>query len=424
MKTNSIGLLRNNRNYRNLWLASVGSQFGNWFKEVALAQVTLALTHSAAAMGFVLLCRSLPVVVLGPFAGPFADHFPKKPVLFITDVIRAVFALSLSLAVLMHLTWILYVVSALLGASGVLFGPARSSVVPRVVTDDELAIANGLDAQGAGLIQIAGAALGGIISVTVGPVFCFAINAVSYLWSALHILMCHWDEAGRSAGRTSMQYFQSLKEGFHEALHNRVVRSIIIIGISWGLAGGGYYILIPVLGQQVYHMGGLGIGILYVIDGIGVLIGAYVVNQYAGKTRHRAIIWYGVAYLTQALFFGIMTQFTVFAWGALMLLLMRLSSGMIIPLDTYMLQISTDKSIQGRVFALHGSTYGGVMQLSYAIMGLALSKFGIPTVGIIIGTMSLLCGVSWLGQFRSLYSRIHGYELGAARVPTTDRESN
>lgn len=407
---NGIELLRNNQNYRNLWLSSVGSQFGSWFNEVALAQVTLSLTHSAAAMGLVLLCSSLPIVILGPFAGPFVDHLPKKPVLFVTDFIRAVFAFSLSLSVLMHLIWILYVASALLGASGVLFGPARSAVIPHVVTDDELPVANGLDSQGSGLIQIAGAALGGIISVTVGPIVCFGINAASYLWSALHILMCHWDEAEKSH-KTSMQYFQSLNEGFQEALHNRVVRSIIIIGISWGLAGGGYYILIPVLGQQVYHMGGLGIGILYVVDGIGVLGGASVVNRYVGKNRKRAMIWYGVAYITQAIFFGVMTQFTVFAWGALMLLLMRLSSGIIIPLDTYMLQISTDKSMQGRVFALHGSTYGGVMQLSFAIMGLALSKFGIPNVGIIIGIMSLLCGVSWLWQFRTLHNSIHGYEL-------------
>ncbi|WP_284199749.1 hypothetical protein [Alicyclobacillus sacchari] len=46
------------------------------------------------------------------------------------------------------------------------------------------------------------------------------------------------------------------------------------------------------------------------------------------------------------------------------------------------------------------------MQLSFAIMGLALSKFGIPIVGIAIGVMSLLCGVSWLGQFKTLYDRI------------------
>ncbi len=178
-----------------------------------------------------------------------------------------------------------------------------------------------------------------------------------------------------------------------------MARAIIIIGVSWGLAGGGYFILIPVLGQQVYHMGGFGIGLLYVIDGIGVLAGAYAVNEFVGKNHRRAVIWYGVAYLTQALFFGVMTQFTVFVWGALMLLFMRISSGVIIPLDTYMLQTSTERAVRGRVFALHGSTYGGVMQLSFALTGLALSRIEISTVGIVIGIMSLLCGISWLAQF-------------------------
>ncbi len=89
-----IQLLCANQNYRNLWLASVGSQFGNWFNEVALAQVTLTLTHSPAWMGLVLLCRSLPAVILGPFAGPFVDRFPKKPFLVVTDLVRAVIACS------------------------------------------------------------------------------------------------------------------------------------------------------------------------------------------------------------------------------------------------------------------------------------------------------------------------------------------
>lgn len=372
--------------------------------------MTLTLTHSAAVMGLVLLCRSLPSVLLGPFIGPLIDHFPKKPVLFITDLIRTVFAFSLSFSILMHMTWILYVGSALLGTSGIFFGPARNSVIPRVVTDDELPVANGIDSQASGLIQIVGAAFGAIVSATIGPIFCFSINALSYLWSAWHIGRCYWDET-TATRKERVQYLQSLKIGFQETLHNRVVLSVIIIGISWGLAGGGYYIIVPVLGQQVYHMGGLGIGTLYVIDGIGVLVGAYFVNQYFGKNRRKATIWYGIAYITQAIFFGIMTQFTVFAWGALMLLFMRISSGIIIPLDTYMLQISTDKSIQGRVFSLHSSTYGGVMQLSYAIMGLALSKLGVPKVGVIVGMMSLLCGVAWLGQFKSLYDRIQRNEF-------------
>ena len=53
------GILQRSRTYRNLWMAKVGSQFGDWFNQVALAQITLMLTHSSAAMGFVLLSFSV-----------------------------------------------------------------------------------------------------------------------------------------------------------------------------------------------------------------------------------------------------------------------------------------------------------------------------------------------------------------------------
>jgi MFS family permease len=166
-----IQLLRTNQNYRNLWLASVGSQFGNWSNEVALAQVTLTLTHSPVVMGLVLLCRSLPAVILGPFAGLFVDGFPKRPFLFLTDLVRALFALALSLAVVLHAAWVLYVGSALLGVSGVLFGPARNAAIPLIVSRDDLAAANGLESQASGLIQIIGAACGGIVSRPSGRLF-------------------------------------------------------------------------------------------------------------------------------------------------------------------------------------------------------------------------------------------------------------
>src|SRR5881227_1223319 len=96
-----------NHTYRYLWIAKVGSQFGDWFNQVALAQITLQLTHSSQAMGFVLLCRSLPTIVLGPFVGPLVDHFPKKPLLLATDLLRPAFALGYIFAIILHTSWLL-----------------------------------------------------------------------------------------------------------------------------------------------------------------------------------------------------------------------------------------------------------------------------------------------------------------------------
>ena len=392
------GLLRTNAAFRFLWIARVGSLFGDWFNQVALAQLTLALTHSPAAIGLVLLCRSLPAVAIGPFVGPVVDRFPKRPLLIATDLLRAACALGYAGAVIAHATWFLYGGSLLLGLSGVLFNPARAAAVPLVVASDELPEANALDAGVTGIVQIAGAACGGLIAVAVGPVFCFAINAASYLWSALAILRARWDEAD-AARRAHPPYLTSLRAGVREATRNRVARAIIVIGMSWGLAGGGYYVLIPLLGEQIYHLGGLGIGLLYALDGIGVLVGSSLVRRFVAGNRHRAVVWYGVAYITQALFFGLLAQSTLIVVGSAMLLLMRISSGVIIPLDTSLLQTSSEPGVRGRLFALHEATYGGVMQVSYVMTGYAYAHIGVPRTGLLVGAMSLICGVSWLSQF-------------------------
>ncbi|MBO0796585.1 MAG: MFS transporter, partial [Ktedonobacteraceae bacterium] len=247
--------------YRNLWIAKVGSQFGDWFNQVALAQITLLLTHSSEAMGLVLLCRSLPTVVLGPFAGPLVDRFPKKPLLFISDILRAVFAFGYAFAIVTHTSWFLYIGSLLMGLSGVFFEPARNATIPLVVPREDLTEAYSLESGTTGMLQIFGAALGGIVAVAVSPVMCFAINAASYLWSALYILRTQWQEIHKIQSH-HIPYVQGLNAGFHEAVKNRVARSIIFIGISWGLAGGGYYVLIPLLGAQTFHFGGLGVGLL------------------------------------------------------------------------------------------------------------------------------------------------------------------
>lgn len=390
-------LLRSNRNFRSLYYAKVGSEFGDWFNQVALGQVTLAMTHSPVSMGLVLLCRSLPGVILGPLVSPVVDRYPKRFLLYISDLMRMVFALGYCFAVLNRLDWLLYVNSVFLGLAGILFSPARNAVIPQVVDRQEWNAANSLESGTAGIIQMIGAVCGGLVTASVSPVAAFVINAGSYLWSALCIMRAKWSEPNSTA--PSVTYLQSLKQGFQEASRNKVVRAIILIGIGWGLAGGGYYVAIPLLGAQTYHLGGLGIGLLFGIDGLGVWMGALLTRRFVRNENHLAVLWYGAAYLTQAVFFSLMTQSTLFVLGAIALLLMRISSGVIIPLGTYLLQTFTAPEKRGRVFALHSSTYGGVMQVSYAVTGYAFARFGLPPVGLAIGAMSLLSGVYWLLMF-------------------------
>lgn len=394
-------LLTVNANYRNLWLASSGSILGDWFNQVALGMVTLSLTQSPSAMGLILLCRSLPAVIVGPFVSPLIDRCPKRAILLISDLARAAFVLFFPLALLLQQLFLLYIGALFVGLSGVMFAPAQQAAFPLIVPAKDLVRANTLNAGTSGLLSILGAAGGGIVSSFLNPTVCFMINSLSYLWSALCIFRIHFTEH-KSENYNRLTYVSALKQGLEAVLHNRAARSIIFIGMSWGFAGGGYAILIPTLGDIVYQMGGFGIGLLYAVDGLGVLLGAVFVQRFVGSSARRANRCYGLAYLMQALFFTLMAQSNVFAVGVLMLLLMRFHSGIIIPLDSYLMQMYTRREVRGRVFALHTATYSGVMQLSYALFGYLFESFGIPVMGAIIGLISFLCGLFWFGQEKML----------------------
>ncbi|CAM4502721.1 MAG: MFS transporter [Paenibacillus macerans] len=392
-------LLRDNRSFRNLWLAQTGSTIGDWFNQVALAQTTLALTNSAAGMGLVLLCRSFPGFILGPLISPLVDHLPKKKIMIATDLLRALFALSFIAAIAADQSFFLYAGAFLLGLSGVMFNPASQAYLPHIVKQEELAEANAISSTTSGFVSVISTILGGIVSALVSPVLCFAINSASYLWSALCVSKLTSTSSTQSA-RKSFSYFRSLSEGFKEVKQNTVARMIIIIGISWGLAGGGYYILIPLIGDSLIGLEGFGIGLLYAVDGLGVITGSLLVKSYIKHRITRMNLAYGIAYVTQAVFFaGIALSANIY-WAALMLLCMRVSSGIIIPLDTSLMQMNTPPDVRGRVFALHGSTYSGFMQLSYVTSSLLFVNMGIPFTGVLIGSISFLCGLYWLVGMR------------------------
>src|SRR5690606_9845638 len=89
-----LDLLRLNRNFRNLWLGSVISQFGDWFNVIAAAEVITRLTDSGVALSYLFIARFLPLFLFSPIAGVLADRFDRKHIMVISDVLRGVTVLG------------------------------------------------------------------------------------------------------------------------------------------------------------------------------------------------------------------------------------------------------------------------------------------------------------------------------------------
>ena len=87
-------LLRNNHNFRRLWLSQVVSNFGDWFGILAVYTLLLRYTDSEFLLGLVIVVKFLSFALFSPVAGYIADRFDRRMLLILCDFARGFIVLG------------------------------------------------------------------------------------------------------------------------------------------------------------------------------------------------------------------------------------------------------------------------------------------------------------------------------------------
>jgi len=169
--------------FRRLFAARTASQWGDTFNTVALVILVYRLSGSGLSVAATVVFEIVPVLLLGFVAGAVVDRLPRVAVMVAADLARAVIAGVL--AVFGHHLYVVYAAAFAMSSLTVFFNPAASSVLPAVAGDEDLVGANSVIWSAAVVSQIALAPLAGVLVATAGAGPAFAINAVSFLVSAL-----------------------------------------------------------------------------------------------------------------------------------------------------------------------------------------------------------------------------------------------
>jgi dTMP kinase len=140
------------RAFRRLWYCTALSSLGDWLGLLAMTALATSLAHGYAqknyALSGVLVVQLLPAMLLGPFAGAFADRFDRRRTMIVTDALRFVLFLTIPLAHLVvddhqTLAW-LYVANFLIQCLSLFWMPAKDASVPNLVRRDQIEPANQL----------------------------------------------------------------------------------------------------------------------------------------------------------------------------------------------------------------------------------------------------------------------------------------
>src|SRR5437879_1442119 len=174
-----------------LWAAQTVSDFGARITREGLPMMAvLGLAASPAELGLLAALASGPALLVGLAAGDFVDHTARRPILIATDLARAAILITLPLAAWLHLLSMLqvYAAAALVGASSVLFDIADHAYLPGLVGKSLLTDANAKISATESVAEMGGPALAGLLFQWLTAPVAVAVNAATYVLSALLLM--------------------------------------------------------------------------------------------------------------------------------------------------------------------------------------------------------------------------------------------
>ena len=403
--------------YCPLWLAQLLSSFGDTLHYIALVVLVFQLTGQGIAVAGLVAAEILPVLLLGPVAGVLIDRASRKAILIGADLFRAGLVLSLLWP---QGAWHAYAVAAGLAAGNVFFNPTVQAVVPVLTTPEERLAANSVSWSTGRLVQILASAVAGGLIGLVGTGPAFALNAASFVVSALLVSQVpippHAGQLSQDASRDLGTFLADARAGLRVAIADCLVSRLLVVQALASLAVGatgamlvvlserhlgmspaGFAWLIGAIGLEVYTttVNGDPAGFAWLIGaiGIGALLGPLIPNALAGDFRSAR--WLFVPDVIRGVGDILLAIITPLPIALLILFVYGLntSAGMVV--FNSVLQGSVPEDFRGRVFTLFDVTWNGMRLVSLALGGVLVDVIGVQPL--FWGGGALLLGAGLLG---------------------------
>ncbi len=395
-------LLGRNRNYRYTWMGQIVSEAGDHFNNVAVLSLAVAETHNGAAIAGLMLSRAIPAVLIGPVAGVLLDRFDRQRIMIASDLVRGVIALGFILAIAYKQTWLLYLLSALLMIASPFFTSGRSAILPSIATADELHTANSLTQTTGWMTLAVGAFLGGTAVARFGYQLAFIFNSLSFFFSAfcianLRSVQGHFRAENRSLNETKVaRPWHEYREGLGYMLKTPLILGIGLIAVGWASGGGAAQVLFTLFSELVFKRGAQGLGELWGVAGVGLLIGGFIGNR-LGKTirfeAYKKTVFF--CYLLHGGAYIVFSQMHHWGWALVFMCLSRASVAVSSVLNWSNLLKHVEDRFRGRVFATIETMNWSTMMLSMLAAGSASQYFSIRLIGAASGLLSSSTAVFW-----------------------------
>lgn len=402
-------LVCDNRNFRLLWLAQIVSELGDWFYSVAIFSFLLQTAGTAKSVAFAFVLQVLPQCFAAPLAGVINDRASRKRVMIFADWTRAGIVLSMLMVRSPDSIWLLYVLLFLETVMWAMFEPARSAVVPNIVSPGDVITANALSSTTWSINFALGGALGGILTAMIGRDQVFIINSLSFVVSAALISRMRFAEPHTADlppfRLRDLGDFSPITEGIRYVARDIRLSATIFVKAGLSIMGTNW-VLIPMMGERLFPVylphfdsrqaATMGMSLMLGSRGLGAIIGGVGVSFVAGnsKLRLRRSILAGFL-LGAGGYFLLSTAPSI--WVACLGLVIAHAGGSAIWVaSTTMLQEQTDDRFRGRVFSAEFAfSMATLAAASYAAGVVVDQNVDLRIVAVATGAAMLIPAAAW-----------------------------
>jgi MFS family permease len=184
--------LRSERGFGVFWLGFSISVLGDAVTRTTLVWYVLDLTGSSVSLGWLSFCFTAPVVIGGVTAGWLLDRYDRRRVMALDSLAKALLVISVPVLAAMDAMPLCYVfvVAGVFGFLMMIPLAGVPSLLPALVSGDELNAANALETIGYTVGGVLGPPLTGRLIAKVGPLDALYLDAATYLAFAWAVWRC------------------------------------------------------------------------------------------------------------------------------------------------------------------------------------------------------------------------------------------
>jgi len=384
-----VELLRNNTTLRRLSVIQLISYFGAWFSHMAIYTLLIQLEAPVWALSAAAGLTFLPSMLLAPFSGAIIDKIDTKKFMLLLTAIEIITVFWLMFITSLDALWILLALIFIRMGTGSIYFQTEMSLLPKILSNEELKIANEIHSIIWSTSYALGMAVAGFYIHYLGTTSAFVADMVLYGISFYLLLGL---DIPSIASKHALHVKAMIWSGFVYIKENPKIMHLIFLHASVGLTA--YDALIALLADHKYKQLlsiALVMGFINASRALSQILGQLFLSRYINKQSLfylfiiqglGIILWGVLQYDFYLSFIGIFVcgLFTTTLWSYTFTLL----------------QYETDAAFYGRVIAYNDMVFMGMCTLvSFAIGALFEIGLSLSLITGCLGFFFILFGFYW-----------------------------